>query len=143
PDSRFDAADDARAATVGDRRRARVRAPLEQLAQLALVARKRDDVAAVVEAAPKGAHDIRVGLAVGVACTFIGIARADVGERCRRRQARRRQLDLVLGHRQLDLLGPEAQVAPDAFACAPELGRRRLLVLVTPAPELAPAPGGY
>ena len=60
-DPRLDPADDARPAAVGDRRRARVRAPLEHRLDLGLVAGARDQVGRVVEPAreSRGRHRCR------------------------------------------------------------------------------------
>ncbi len=56
-------ADDRCAAAVGDRGDALGRAPLEQLLDVALVARARDEVGRMREAAAKAFDDIAVGLA--------------------------------------------------------------------------------
>ena len=138
---RLDTANHARPAAVRDRGRARVRAPFEHGLALALVARERDHVRRVVEAAAEGAHDVAVGLAVGVRGALVQLGRADLGERGRRLEPRRRQLHVLERYRALDLGVAEAEVRADRGRGLEHMLVRRLLVLEAPAPELASARG--
>ena len=70
---------------------------------------------------------------------LVALARAELRQRLRRLQARRRQLDRVQRDGPLHLGGAEAQVLAGGGRRALDLLMRRLLVLVAPAPVL-PAP---
>jgi hypothetical protein len=69
---------------------------------------------------------------------LVGVGAEDLRQRGRRLQARRRQIDVGDPDRVLDVLGAEAQVRADSLRRLPQLLRGGLLVLVAPAPELAP-----
>ena len=75
---RLDAADDARAAAVRDRDRARVLAPGEHALEVGLVRRTRDHVRRRVEAAPERPDDVAVGLSVRVRRARVGVRGTDV-----------------------------------------------------------------
>src|SRR5207248_7214988 len=60
------AADDGRAAAIGNRGRARVRAPVQDVGHVRLGTRGGDDVGRVGEIAAEGAHDVAERLAVCV-----------------------------------------------------------------------------
>ena len=135
------AAHHAGAAAEGDRRGARVGAPGQQLLELALVARVGHHVGRVVEAAAKGAHHVAVGAAVAVQGALVGIAAADAGQRRRRRQPRRAQLEVLEARRALHLGRPEAEMLARGTTGLNDLVVGRLLVLVAPAPELPAAFG--
>jgi hypothetical protein len=97
------------------------------------------DVGGVVEAPPEGPHHVAVGLAVGVGRAVVSVRGADPGQIGGRLEARTRQLDRLQRYGLLDILGAESQVRADALRRPRDLGGRRLLVLVAPAPVLAPA----
>ena len=84
---------------------------------------------------------VAVALALGVGDPVIGLARADLGERGRRLEARLRELDRVQLDRQLHIGRLEAEVLADAGGGAPQLVGGRTGVLVSPPPELDPARG--
>jgi hypothetical protein len=66
----------------------------------------------------------------------------DLRERGRRREPRRRQLDRLERDRLLGLAAEPKPLADVGGGCA-EVGERRLLVGVPPAPVLADPRGGY
>ena len=120
-DPRLDASDDAGSAAERDRGGAGFGTPREHALELALVVREGDHVRRVVEPAAKGAHDVAVGLAVGVRGAVVYAGRADPGERRRRLETGCRQLDVLERDRQLDLLRSESEVADDPRSGAPQL----------------------
>jgi hypothetical protein len=122
-DRRLHAADHARAAADGDRRRPRLAAPSEHRLDLRFVARKRDNVGDVVEAAAEGANDVAVGLSVGVGGAIEDSCRAELREPGGRLEARRRKLDVLERDRQLDVRGPEAEMRDDPRGGASQLLR--------------------
>jgi len=69
----------------------------------------------------------------------VGLGGADLGQRGGRLEARARQLDRRQRDRLLDIPGAEPQVRADSLRRGRDLGGRGLLVLVAPAPVLAPA----
>ncbi len=139
-DAGLDPADDAGPAAVRDRGGAGVGAPLEHRLDLGLVARPGDEVRRMLDLAAKAAHDVAVGLPERVGDALAPIGADDLGQRWRRLEPRRRQLDLLQRH---GLLGLAAEPEPLA-----DVGRRRLqvrerglLVLEPPAPVLARSRG--
>jgi hypothetical protein len=93
----------------------------------------------VVEAAAERTHDVAVGLAVGVRCAVVELRRADLRQRRRRLEPRAGQLQRRQRNRLFDVAGAESELRADALRGRGDLGRRRLLVLVAPAPVLAAA----
>jgi hypothetical protein len=138
-DPRLDAADDARAAAEGDDRRVGDLAPLEHRPELVLVAWVGDRIRRMVEAPAERAHDVAVGLAVGVRGALVGVRGADLGELGRRLEPRRRKLDVLQRNRLLGLGVAEAQHGRHRHGGRPDLVVGELLVLVSPAPVLAAA----
>jgi hypothetical protein len=67
---------------------------------------------------------------------LVPVVADDLAQRCRRAQPRRRQLDLLEPDRLLGL-GAKTEPRADLGRCGAQVGRRRLLVGVPPAPMLA------
>jgi hypothetical protein len=65
------------------------------------------------------------------------IARTDIYKRSGRNNPWRRQCEVLEGHRVIDIWPSEPQVRHEACRRRANLRRRRLLVLVAPAPVLA------
>ena len=82
-----------RPGAVGHGGRARVGAPVQDIHHVGLVAGPGHDVGRVLEATLEGAHHVAVGLAVGVAGARLDVGRTDLGQRRRRRQPGRRQVE--------------------------------------------------
>ena len=134
---RVDAADDARAAAGRDHGEVRAGRPLQHRAQLVLVARRRDRVGRVREAAAEPAHDVEVRAPVRVQRARVRVlAERQPG---RERDARGGQLDRLERHRLLRLRRAEAEVRGEPGGGRAQLVRGRPLVLVAPAP-VAPPP---
>ena len=97
------------AAAEGDRRRARIRAPVEQRRHLALVARAGHQVRRAGEVAVHDADLFVEGAPEGMHQALPLVVRADGRERGRRGQARRGDLDLVHGRERpgLEAVHPE------------------------------------
>ena len=131
---RMDAANDRGAAAEGYRRRARIRAPVEQGRDLALVARAGHQVGRAGEVAVHDADLLVEGAAEGVHQAVPLVVRAHGRERRRGRQARRGDLDLVDGR---ERPGLEPVHAEDRRII--RLERLHLLVGETLA-DLAPPP---
>ena len=138
-DPRLDPADDAGAAAVGDRRGAGVGAPREHRLDLGLVARAGDEVGRVLEPAAKAADDVAVGLAERVRDALAAVVGDDLGQRGRRLQPRRGQLDRSSGTGS-SASPPNPSRSRTSPARGPQVGGRGLLVCVAPAPVLARPP---
>ena len=134
-DPRLDAADDARAAAVGDHGDVRARRPFEGGLHVRLAARADDEVDDVLVAPAEGADRVDVGLAEAVAGAVAVVDRADRGQRARDGDPRRRQR----GRRQrlLDLGRAKAERLDDAGGRGPRLGRADDGVLEPPSPAVA------
>src|SRR5207253_1951180 len=78
-----------------------------------------------------------VGLAERVRDAVVRVITGDLGERCRRLEARRGQFDRVETDRLLDLGHLEPEAVADRLRSALEPGAIRPLVLEPPAPMLA------
>jgi hypothetical protein len=139
--ARLDSADHARASSEGNRGRGHVGAPLEEVLDIALVARVSHHIRWMVEAATKGPHHVAVGASVGMKRALIRIATAYRRQRSGRLEARRREPHILQPRRALDLRRPEAQLLAGAEANPLDLLGRGLLVLQPPAPELSLWPG--
>ena len=107
----------------------------DRLEALALVAGGRPG-REMVEAAAEGPDHVAVGLAGGVRCALVVVAAADGRKRARRREPRPRQLEVLEPWRRLDLGGREAEMLTRGARGLLDIGRRRLLILEAPAPEL-------
>ncbi len=130
----------ARAAAVGDRGHALRRAPLQHLLHLALRAGAGDEVGGVREVPPEAAHDVGVRAAPRVHRARVGVGGADLRERRRRHNARRRQARLLQRHRLLHLERPlPPEVRREAAGRGAHLLGGHLLVLVPPPPVAASA----
>jgi hypothetical protein len=92
---RLDAAGDAGPAPEGDRRRTVVLAKGEHRLDVGFIGRMRDEVWWMRKLAPEAAHDVAVGLAESVREAVVALVAEDRGQRIRRLQARRRELDLL------------------------------------------------
>ncbi len=136
--ARLHSADDAGAAAVGDRGRVDRDAPFEHALEVGLVGRVGDHVGRVVEAAAQSPHQVAVGLAVGVGGARIGLCAADRRQRRRWLDPGRRELQVLQPRGVLDVHRLEAQMLASAAADPVEVVARDLLILVAPAPELAP-----
>ena len=136
-DARLDAADDARPAAVGHDRRAGGRGPGEDLLDLALVGRPRDEVGHVLEGAAQRPDDVEVGLAVRVGRAHGVVGRPQPGATARHRQAWRRQRDAGDRDGVLDVGRPEAERRDDAGRRLPGLGRGEGRVREPPPPAAA------
>ena len=89
-DARLDAADDAGAAAVGDRRRAALARTTRARAATSASSRGNATTSGTWSKRPRNAaHDVAVGLAVGVRRAVVQLGRADLGERGRRLEPRR------------------------------------------------------
>jgi hypothetical protein len=141
PDPPLDAADDAGAAPIGDRRRPRPLAELENGLDLRFVTRGGDEVGWIGELAPEAAHDVAVRLAERVADPVVTVVAEDRRDRVGRSQPGGRELDIVERHRILDL-APEPEPLANPLRRLLQLPPRGLLVLEPPAPVLAAAGGG-
>ena len=96
----------------------------------------RDEVGGVLDLPPHAADDVAVGLAERVRDAVVRIRGEDRRDHLRSAQARPRQLDRLERDRLLGRLAePEALADPGRRRL--EVGRRRLLVLIPPAPVLA------
>ena len=140
-DPRLDPAHHARPAAEGDGRGAGVGTPGQHRLHLVLVPWPGHDIRRVVDATLEGADQVPVALPVGVRDPLLQRGRGDLGQARRGRQPGRGQVDRLEGHRRLHLGGLESQVPPDAGGGLAHLGRRRLLILVAPPPELEPPLG--
>jgi hypothetical protein len=81
-----------------------------------------DQVRRSLDLAPEAPHDVAVAPTEGVRDALVGVGAEQVGERGRRLDPRRRQLDRLQRHGLLDLGGAEAELLADA--------RRRSLELL-------------
>src|SRR5206468_11478095 len=95
-----------------------------------------DDIGRIVDPPPECTHEVAIRLAVGVGHTVVEVRGADLGERRRRLEPRRRELDVRESRRPLDLGGLESEVLPRSGGRRAYLIQGRLLVLEAPAPEL-------
>jgi hypothetical protein len=116
-------------------------APVEHLLDLALVPRMGDQVRWVLDPAAKAPHHVAVRFAERVGDALVGIGSKDAGERRRRVDPRRRQLDRLQRDGLLDLIAAEPELLPDPGCGRFELRPGGLRVLEPPAPVLSPADG--
>ena len=117
-DPRLDAADDARAAAVGDHGDVRVRRPFEHGLHLGLVARAHDDVDDVLVAPAEAADRVDVGLAEAVAGAVAVLDRADRRQHVRDGDPRRGQRGVGSGSSTSVEPKPSSSTTPGAAACA-------------------------
>ena len=139
PHPRLDAADDAGAAAVGDRRQPVFGAPAEHGLELGLGPGARDQVGRVLELAAEPTHDIAIGLAERARDAVVAVVAQHAGQCARHLDPRRAQLDVLERDGLLDALNLEAEALVDRLGGVLQSSAVGLLVLPAPAPVLAPA----
>jgi hypothetical protein len=98
-----------------------------------------DQIGRVIDPAPKAADHVAVCLAESVRDALVGIGAEQLGDRGRRLDPRRRQLDRPERDRLLDLLAAEPELLANPRRGRLELRPCGLALLVPPAPVFAPA----
>ena len=113
--------------------------PAEHLLDLLLVSRMGDQIGRVIDPAPKATDHVAVCLAESVRDALVGIGTEQLGDRGRRLDPRRRQLDRPECDRLLDPIAAEPELLANPRSGCLQLRPCGLALLVPPAPVLAPA----